>query len=316
MLLRNLPAVRLTHDQGIAATAAREMDDMEELDTLRIQILAVDSVGQERTLLGQHGISVLLEAARGAQRRNILMDVGQNAQALLFNMKELGVDPGRIDAICLSHGHYDHTGGLVEVLRAIGKRQLPVVAHPETFHPHLSSDPFLRSVGVDSLNGPSRLEEAGAALLLCRDPLQLMPGLTTTGEVPRRTDFEEACEIFKTIEQGRLKADTLPDDLSLIARLNGKGLVIITGCSHAGIVNILRASEELAGTDRIEGIVGGLHLWDAPGQRIKKTVQALQQMNIGWVAAGHCTGFRAQVELFLAFQDRFKPLSSGMVITV
>jgi 7,8-dihydropterin-6-yl-methyl-4-(beta-D-ribofuranosyl)aminobenzene 5'-phosphate synthase len=306
----------LAHDPGVAAIAVQEVDGMEELDALRIKILAVDAVGQEHTLLGQHGISVLLEAASGAQRRNILMDVGHNAQALLFNMKELGVDPGCIDAICLSHGHYDHAGGLVEVLQAIGKRQLPVVAHPEIFRPHLSADPFLRSVGVESLSGPTRIAEAGGALLLCRDPLQLMPGLTTTGEVARRTDFEQVDETFKTIEQGRLKADTLPDELSLVARVAGKGLVVITGCSHAGIVNILKACEELAGTDRIEGIVGGLHLWNAPGQRIKKTVQALQETKIGWVAAGHCTGFHAQVELFLAFQDRFKPLSSGMVITV
>jgi 7,8-dihydropterin-6-yl-methyl-4-(beta-D-ribofuranosyl)aminobenzene 5'-phosphate synthase len=113
--------VRLTPDPGVAAIAVEETDDMEELDALRIQILAVDAVGQEHRLLGQHGISVLLEAAKGAQRRNILMDVGHNAQALLFNMKELGVAPGCIDAICLSHGHYDHTGGLVEVLQAIGK---------------------------------------------------------------------------------------------------------------------------------------------------------------------------------------------------
>lgn len=244
------------------------------------------------------------------------MDVGHNAQALLFNMKELGVDPGRIDAICLSHGHYDHAGGLVEVLQAIGKRQLPAVAHPEIFRPHLSADPFMRSVGVESLSGPTRIAEAGGALLLCRDPLQLMPGLTTTGEVARRTDFEEAGETFKTIEQGRLKADTLPDDLSLVARVTGKGLVAITGwqpCRHREYPQGLRGAGWYRPHRGNSG--GSFHLWDAPGQRIKKTVQALQEMKIGWVAAGHCTGFHAQVELFLDFQDRFKPLSSGMVIT-
>jgi 7,8-dihydropterin-6-yl-methyl-4-(beta-D-ribofuranosyl)aminobenzene 5'-phosphate synthase len=291
-------------------------DDMGTLDALRIQVLAVDAVGQDRNLLGQHGISVLLEAFRGEQQRNILMDVAHNAQALLSNLKELGVDPGHIDAVCLTHGHYDHTGGLIEVLQAIGKKGLPVVAHPDIFRPHLSVSPFLRSIGVESSWSPARIEEAGGALLLCRDPLQLMPGLTTTGEVARRTDFEQGGATFRTIEQGRLKADHLPDELSLVARVAGKGPLVFTGCSHAGIVNILKASEELAGTDCIEGIVGGLHLWDAPDQRIKNTVQALQDMKIGWVAAGHCTGFRAQVELFLAFQDRFKPLSTGMAITI
>jgi len=285
---------------------------MHALDRLKITVLAEDSVGYERSLLGQHGISMLLEARKGAVERRILVDVGQHSHALLFNMKQLGIDPGCIDAVCVTHCHYDHTQGIVDVLKAVGKRDLPVVAHPDTFRPHFITAPYLRHVGVAGGDSRARIEEAGGALFLCRDPLELMPGLTTTGEVKRETDFERVGIPLRTLVDGRLVEDPLPDDISLAATLAGGGSAVVTGCSHAGIVNIIRRCRELTGTDRIECVVGGFHLVEAEEERIAKTVEALAKLDIRRIAAGHCTGFRAQVALHLKFKERFTPLTTGM----
>ena len=141
-------------------------------------------------------------------------------------------------------------------------------------------------------------------------------GITTTGEVKRQTDFEQVGIALKTIEGGEVVDDQMLDDISVVANVNGKGLVIVTGCSHAGIVNIARHAMELTGCEKIEGIIGGLHLIDASDVRIKRISEELAKLNPKWICVGHCTGFKAQVELYLAFGERFSPLQTGMQFVV
>ncbi len=159
-------------------------------------------------------------------------------------------------------------------------------------------------------NGWSRClviwKEEGAILYLTRSPLQLLPGLSTTGEVPRNTDFEEVGIALKTIENGLVKEDTMLDDISLAANIEDKGLFIITGCSHAGIVNITKHAQALTEIEKIEGIGGGFHLVEASMERIKKTIAALAALKVRSITAGHYTGFRAQVELYQTFKDNFQ----------
>jgi len=283
-----------------------------KLDSLRITVLAEDSVLYESPYLGQHGLSFLLEGRRGETTRRILVDVGQNSQALLHNMRIMNILPAAVDAIVLTHCHYDHTQGIVAMLQEIGKRELPVIAHPDVFRTHFVVQPYLRHVGVMQGDSGEEIEEAGGRLYLTKDPLEMMPGIMTTGEVKRQTDFEEVGIELKTIENGRIRADPMLDDISVVSNVRGKGLVIVTGCSHAGIVNIVKHAIELTGCAQIEGIVGGLHLVDAPDARTKRTVEELTKLNPKWIWAGHCTGFKAQVELYLALGDRFSPLHTGM----
>ncbi len=283
-----------------------------KLDSLRITVLAEDSVLYESPYLGQHGLSFLLEGRRGETTRRILVDVGQNPQALLHNMRIMNILPAAIDAIVLTHCHYDHTRGIVAMLKEIGKRELPVIAHPDVFRTHFVVQPYLRHVGVMQGDSGEDIEEAGGRLYLTKDPLEMMPGIVTTGEVKRQTDFEDVGIELKTIEAGRIRADPMLDDISAVANVKEKGLVVVTGCSHAGVINIVRHAKEITGCDRIEGIVGGLHLVDAPDARTKRTVEELSRLNPKWIWAGHCTGFKAQVGLYLALGDRFSPLHTGM----
>jgi len=288
------------------------MNPIESLSSLKITVLAEDSVQYESPLLGQHGISFLLEAARKNLCKKILVDVGQNPSALLHNMSLLGIQPSTVDALFLTHCHYDHTQGMVEVLKAVGKKGFPVVAHPDTFRPHFVKDPYLRHVGVMPEDSRPKIEEAGGLLYLTTDPFPFVPGLITTGEVRRQTDFEEVGIPLFTLADGRMVQDTMKDDLSLVAQLRDKGLVIVTGCSHAGIVNIVKHSVEMTGEKRIAAILGGFHLLAASEERIEKTVAALSQFDTELISAGHCTGFKAQAALYQSFRDRFKPLQTGM----
>ena len=289
---------------------------MEALDSLEITVLAEDSVLYESPFLGQHGVSFLLEAKRGNIKRNFLVDVGQNSDALLKNMEAMGISASIIDGIILTHCHYDHTQGLTNVIKAIGKDNLPIITHPDIFRLNFVVSPYLRHVGVMAGDRKSDIEAAGGMLFLAKTPLELMSGLTTTGEVERVTDFEEVGINLKTIEDGVIKDDPMLDDISVIANVKEKGLVVITGCSHAGIVNIVKHSIKLTGINKIEGIIGGFHLIEASDERIKKTVEELSKIDINWISAGHCTGFRAQVELYLKFSDKFKPLHTGIKFSI
>ena len=244
--------------------------------------------------------------------QRILVDVGQNSEALLSNVGILGISPTSIDTIVLTHCHYDHTQGIVRMLKEIGRRDVQVIAHPSIFRQHFVTQPYHRNVGIMPGDSKVEIEKAGGSLSLTKDPLVIMPGIVTTGEVKRRTEFEEAIIGLKTIENGIIVDDLMLDDISVIANVKGRGLVIITGCSHAGIINIAKQAIEVAGNNKIEGIVGGLHLVEASDTVIKRTVEGLSKLNVAWISAGHCTGFKAQVELYLAFKERFSPLHTGM----
>jgi 7,8-dihydropterin-6-yl-methyl-4-(beta-D-ribofuranosyl)aminobenzene 5'-phosphate synthase len=220
------------------------------------------------------------------------------------------------DTVVLTHCHYDHTQGLGKILQEIGKKDLPVIAHQDIFRPNFITDPYLRHVGVMDGDTRDEIESAGGMLYLTSDSLELMPGLITTGEVERVTDFEEVGIALYTVHEGELQSDPMRDDISLVANVKGKGLVLITGCSHAGIVNIVKQAVAITGTDKIHGIIGGFHLIEASDSRIKKTGQAIKGFNPDWVYAGHCTGFRAQVELYSMLKERFSPLHTGMIVEV
>lgn len=292
------------------------MISKDELSSLKITVCAEDSVAYESPYLGQHGISFLLTAQRDDIVRNVLVDVGQHAHALLENMEKMEIAPSSIDAVVITHCHYDHTQGLATVLKAIGRNDLPVIAHPDIFRLNFLTDPYLRHVGVMKGDNKADIESAGGLLFPTRDPLELMPGLVTTGEVTRATEFEEVGIALYTLHDGELQSDPMRDDTSVVAHVKGKGLVVVTGCSHAGIVNIVKQAVRITGTDKVHGILGGFHLIDASVDRIKKTAQALKDFNPDWVYAGHCTGFRAQVELFHTFKDRFSPLHTGIMVEI
>ena len=286
--------------------------ETEQLDSLRILVVVEDTAPFGSSLLGQHGLALFVEARRRNAVKRLALDVGQNYSTLRHNMLLLGIEPAQLDAIVLTHCHYDHTTGLSSLLADTAKKELPVVAHPETFRPNFVLEPSLRHVGMSKDDLPTNISSSGGRLFLTRDSIPIMPGLFTTGEVPRVTDFEDTGIVLYTIDsEGNVTLDTMPDDISLVADIRGRGLVILTGCSHAGIVNIVKHAMDRWPGRKLEGIIGGFHLINASEERIKRTIDYFSEVQPNWVAAGHCTGFKAQFALYSAFGDRFVPLTCG-----
>lgn len=272
---------------------------------MRVTVLVEDYSGYESPFLAQHGVSFLIE--KGGRR--ILFDTGQSAEPVLHNMGLLGVEPGSIDYVFLSHCHYDHTGGLLGILKAIGKR-VPIIAHPMIFRRHFVTRPYLREVGVPF--GREEIESL-AELYLTADPVEIVEGVYSTGEIREREGFERANIGVYTVKDGRIVEDELLDDMSLVAKTSN-GPVVISGCSHAGIVGIVKHAIRLTGEKRVKAVIGGFHLIDASEERIKRTVEEFQKLGVEEVYTGHCTGLRAEAAFLQAYGRRFHKLHSGMVI--
>ncbi|NLS45356.1 MAG: MBL fold metallo-hydrolase [Firmicutes bacterium] len=286
--------------------------DNNKLDSLRILVLAENTAMHGTRFLAQHGMSYLLQAQTKLTTRTILVDVGQNHYALIHNMGMFGINPQDIDMIVITHSHYDHTKGLSSLLREIGKEEIPVVGHPDNFKLNLKVDPYLHHIGMALDDQPQNITANGGRLFLTKEPLQLMPGLTTTGEVPRLTDFEDPGIKLYTINNGRIEKDTIMDDISIVANIKAHGIVVITGCGHAGIVNIVRHAVSIFPEQPLNGIIGGFHLIDANDMRIQQTIKELLTFNPRFLSAGHCTGFKAQAAFAKGFKDKFIQLTCGL----
>jgi 7,8-dihydropterin-6-yl-methyl-4-(beta-D-ribofuranosyl)aminobenzene 5'-phosphate synthase len=212
-----------------------------------------------------------------------------------------------IDLICLSHGHYDHIGGLMGLLQR-RMAPVPIVAHPDIFAPKLKVRPFLKYIGAPFTR--DQLEAAGAIMLPCQGPATLAPGVMTTGEVPRVEAFETV-EGFWTMRDDQYTPDAMPDDQSLAIHLSGKGLVVISGCAHSGIINTIRYAQRITGEERLYAVIGGFHLMDADNKRIDATARALLDLDPAVVRPGHCTGQKALSRLQEVLGESCQPLTVG-----
>lgn len=262
----------------------------------RLQIL-INNYTRHGSLQAEHGLSLLLSrgpdnapggSAPGGPR--YLLDTGQTAGVLLSNAEKLGIDLGALTGILLSHGHYDHTGGLAGLLGLI-PGEVPVYAHPEAFGVKLNSRPELHDIG--SPVSRFEVEEYGGRVELLSGARHLEEDLIVTGEVPRVHGFEkEASAGFKTRVGGVVVDDPIPDDLSIVVVAPGEGIFLICGCCHAGLLNTLDYALSISGESRVIGILGGLHTIGASEGRLEKTIARLKSLDLEWVAPLHCAGVR------------------------
>jgi 7,8-dihydropterin-6-yl-methyl-4-(beta-D-ribofuranosyl)aminobenzene 5'-phosphate synthase len=251
----------------------------------------------------EHGFSLLLE--HGSQK--ILFDTGQTA-AVLHNLSLLKVHPGEIDALVLSHGHYDHSGGLYHVLQQ-GRKRYPLYAHSDIFVPRFSVTKDSRTfVGIPYVK--DQLTALGADWQLSKEPRQIAPNLWFSGQIPRRTDYETGDTRLVTCCNDCDCQDRIIDDISLYY-VSDKGLVVIGGCTHSGLVNTVSYGLELTKAERLYGWIGGTHLGPVGAEQQTKTFDALERFQPEFVFAGHCTGFAMMAELSRRFGDRFTPAFVG-----
>jgi len=216
----------------------------------------------------------------------------------------LGIDLQSVGTVVLSHGHYDHTGGLREVLYRTG--EVRVVAHPEAFAPkyvRLQETARERYIGVPFCR--EELESLGANFILSREAWALAEGLWVTGEVEREVAWEPADERLLVRENGLLSRDPLRDDLSLIL-VTSEGLILVLGCAHAGVVNIVQRAMELTACTRVRALIGGMHLVKAHAEFLEKTAGILEEWGVEQIVAAHCTGWMAGAFLRQRLGDRVR----------
>jgi 7,8-dihydropterin-6-yl-methyl-4-(beta-D-ribofuranosyl)aminobenzene 5'-phosphate synthase len=260
----------------------------------KITTLCENNVAQGgESLLGEHGLSFYIEA----EKRRILFDTGQNL-ALANNAEVLGIDLSRIDTVVLSHGHYDHSGGLKSLLEC--NKDFTLYAHPEVFGRKVKGtgdNPKYIGIPIDR----KALEQKGIKVRLDKNPVRIAPGITTTGEIPLENDFETVGSNFTLKNGENYAADTLVDDRALILDTD-KGSVVLLGCSHRGVVNTLNHVTQITGCKTIHAILGGLHLGKASQDKLDKIMSHLRGFGLEKIGVGHCTGPQA----FLALANEFK----------
>jgi 7,8-dihydropterin-6-yl-methyl-4-(beta-D-ribofuranosyl)aminobenzene 5'-phosphate synthase len=301
-------AGRLHRIRGVRK-AWEMIKELGKLDNAIISVLAEDSIAFDTPFLGRFGLSVLLELSAQGVEKTILYDTNSEAMPILRNLEIIGKRLEDVTAIFLSHCHYDHTDGLAGILEAMDRR-VPVIAHPEIFRPCFELNPDgVRHIGIV---GESRrtFEQKGAVFTFAKNPLNLMTGVTTTGEIERTTSFELLEDLY-TVDRGEVVQDHERDDSAVVLNFE-QGLVIVTGCCHTGIVNTMQHAKKITGVDKIHAVVGGLHFMDASEEKINKSVQALGEVD--WIFAGHCTGFHGLRKIASTYGDRFARIQTGAMI--
>lgn len=263
----------------------------------------------------EHGFSALVSATVNGSVRRTLFDAGVTPTGASENLRRAGVDPKDIEAIVFSHGHFDHTIGLEGFARQIGRRNLPVILHPEFWTLRRVSFP-----GRDPYDMPATSEvallEAGFQIVQDRRPSFLLDGaVLITGEVNRSSDFEKGFppHMHEAHRNGHWEDDPLvPDDQALIANIRGKGLIVLSGCGHAGIVNIITHAQKLTGVSKVHAVIGGFHLTGGIFEAIiPQTIAALKAIAPAVIVPGHCTGWKAVHGLAAALPGSFIQNSVG-----
>lgn len=256
--------------------------------TSTLSIITENTVpGKVDGLCGEHGFALFLE--RPGLR--LLFDTGPAGGSTLANAPKLGIDLGGADAIAISHGHADHTGGLAGILRHLGK-PLPVYGHPAIFSDRYSKRAGGRVVFAGMPYKREALEGFGAAFDLSAEFREIAPGVHLTGEVPRRSGFETGDAELYVKRDGALVPDPLPDDQSLVVETT-EGLALILGCCHAGLINTLQHVRQQLPDRPIHTIVGGTHLGFAPPAQLRETVRLLKELRLARLGVSHCTGLAA-----------------------
>ena len=274
----------------------------------RITVLCENSVGPLSGTIGEHGFSALIEQ-EGADP--LLFDTGQGL-TLLNNARRMNKDLSKVKQVVISHGHYDHAGGLKPSLEECGPKQ--VFGHTGIFKPRYRVKDTAECYPIGIPASREELEALGASFDLSKEFKELAPGVCLTGQVPRVTDFEIGDQGLYC-DCGGHEADNTPDDQSLLLETE-KGLVLLLGCCHSGLINTLEHVANKTGSRDVYAVIGGTHLGFCAQEQLTSTVAALRGMGIKKLAASHCTGFAASARLLREFPKEFQVAMVGYTLEV
>jgi 7,8-dihydropterin-6-yl-methyl-4-(beta-D-ribofuranosyl)aminobenzene 5'-phosphate synthase len=256
--------------------------------------------------IAEHGFSILIRLFCNSTPHSMLFDTGGSPEGVVTNADRMGLDLSEIESIVLSHGHYDHFGGLLSILRTVNKEDLPIIGHEDMFktrgiaesnrtirkHPHFPTDDQVK---------PARYVRTKQPYLIANKTVLV------TGEIPRETDFEKGFPQHRVFINGQWQPDPwIWDDRAIVINVKQKGLVVISGCAHAGIINTTRYAQQITGIDNVFAIIGGFHLAGKDYEpTIEKTVEKLKLVNPKLLVPSHCTGWKGVYAIARAMPNAF-----------
>ena len=305
------------------------------LQSGRMQVLS-----GKATCCAHHGLSLLITAYIGSNKRTLLFDAGPEGATFLRNAKILGVDLSDVEAVVLSHGHWDHAGGLVSAIEEISRRQedgemgrrgegasggrggraVECYVHPEMFAERALQKPDGEVIRFELVPNVDELAQAGAKVINTQEPQFIADGaFYLSGEIPRRTAYETGLpgHVRRASDgQGWEPDPLIMDERFISVHVKDKGQVVFSACSHAGLVNVLTHARSVFPEVELHGVIGGLHLSGATEKIIPQTVADLRQFDLQLIAPGHCTGWRALNAMSSVFGDELVPLAVGKRFTL
>ncbi|MFP4000032.1 MAG: MBL fold metallo-hydrolase, partial [Desulfobacterales bacterium] len=279
--------------------------------------MPLKGVEVRNSILAEHGFSAVITTVVDSSTRSMLFDFGFSENGAAFNAEALGVDMKQVEMMALSHGHLDHVGGIEKLSGMIEKPGIPLVLHPEAFrNPRYMQvtenfkvmfPPFTRE----------KAEAARAEVVATAEPYPMLDGrVLFLSEIERTTEFEKGAPSLWYEKDGVPMQDTFEDDTGLAFVVRGKGIVVLSGCAHSGIVNTVRHAQKVTGVDQVYAVMGGFHL-SGPDMEpvIQPTIDALKEIDPAWIIPTHCTGRDATMKMESAFAGRFILNMSGTKVS-
>ena len=267
-------------------------------------------------LRAEHGLAHYVEVVRGGETVRVAFDFGPSEAAITHNFRVLGLDPGAIDALALSHGHWDHWGGLAGLLRTYRramKKRLTFYAGEDHFLTRFNQRGADR-VCMGRLHR-DEIERYDIAVESVRAPLLIADGVLLSGEMHEQEPFEPIPDNLRVERDGAIVPDSFMGEQTLIANLKGRGLVVVTSCSHRGIVGICRHAARITGVPKVHAVIGGFHLSGLKEERVTRVVDAFRDLEVDWIVPQHCTGLEAMATMMHRLPQEMVPSSVGSVFT-